>query len=292
VGYHEMHGTAAGLGNGKVHGLWFTSTVVYFGVVLVPTFLILYIMLSITIVHFISIFLSVAALFVMCFMAAYFIRINSDLYGVIDEMYADPGAWLTLILALLTPLILEMIWRGLKRDLRPSLTEILQERIRIRRDRQKDRKGQIMQIEAGSEEDDQGDAPAVERAPTSSQPVDDILTHEDENKFYSRKAHRPKGDGKVSLDEMGRPQSYADGLLSKDETLKRSVIRAMLRFRNLTGSTFDSAAEARFQAHDVMGSNDTKEKKHETDEPVAADDGFEDAEDTDGGGSDKKEKKK
>jgi len=101
--------------------------------ILVPTFLILFVMLSITFFHFMAIFLSILALFVMCFMASFFVTLNSDLYGIIGEVYADPMAWLTMILALMTPMALELLWRGLKRDLRPTLTEILQERIRKRK---------------------------------------------------------------------------------------------------------------------------------------------------------------
>jgi len=245
--------------------------------------------LSVTFLHFLAIFLSIAALFVMSFMASIFVNLDSDLYGVIAEMYGNPIAWLTMILILCLPLILEMMWRSLKRDLRPTLTDILQERIRLRQEKSREivKKRMPKVLEADKDDEPDGNSPGIIRR--SSQTVgDDILTHEDETKFRGRKPHRQKGGVKPLEEGLARPQSYADGLLSKDETLKRSVIRAMLRFRNLTGSTFDSAAQAQYQHHDVMSTGivETKEKKHETKdelEVIEDEDEFEDVDESEHG---------
>ena len=34
------------------------------------------------------------------------------------------------------------------------------------------------------------------------------------------------------------------------DILRQTLIRSMLRFRNMTGASFDSAAQARYQQHD------------------------------------------
>jgi len=185
-------------------------------------------------------------------------------------------AWLTMILALMTPMALELLWRGLKRDLRPTLTEILQERIRKRkRNEIKIKKGNTEkneEKEKPKEEDNHHHVLVPENHRTSSNSVpsvpDENLTHEDESKFYSRKVHRTKGDTKLAEGHVAHAQSYSDGLLDPDENLKRSVVRAMLRFRNITGSTFDSAAQAKYQAHDTMETIETKERKGESKEEV------------------------
>jgi len=256
-------------------------------------------MLSVTFFHFMAIFLSILALFVMCYMWSYFVQLNPDLNGVIAEMYGDPMAWLTMILCLTTPMCLEMLWRGVKRDLRPSLTDILQERIRLRREqtREKTKKRVHKVLEEDGAELEGGPVPI--RAPSgivsSSAPssiIDENLTSEDEHKFYARKAHKPKtGESKIAK-KHGHAQSFSDGLLSKDETLKRSVIRAMLRFRNITGSTFDSAAQAKYQAHDTMTSYESKERKGvETKEEVVVNNEFEEAEEDETQGNDKDKRK-
>jgi len=227
------------------------------------------------------------------YMASYFVTLNSDLKGVINEMYADPIAWLTMIISVSAPMILEMIWRGIKRDLRPTLTEILQERIRLRREQAREKTKQRMPkvLEEDAAENDLVPTGPTRGVGSSVTMTDENLTHEDESKFYSRKPHRVKGEGKAQEGHVAHAQSYSDGLLSKDENLKRSVIRAMLRFRNITGSTFDSAAQAKFQAHDAMGAVDTKERKRETKEEVTSGDEFEDVEE-DSEVTDRKEKTK
>ena len=40
------------------------------------------------------------------------------------------------------------------------------------------------------------------------------------------------------------------GETEEEDLLRQTLIRSMLRFRNMTGAGFDSAAEARYQVHD------------------------------------------
>jgi len=195
-----------------------------------------------------------------------------------------------------------MLWRGVKRDLRPSLTDVLQERIRLRREQTRERtKKRIHKVleEDGAELEG---GPSPIRAPSGgSEPVtkpsiiDENLSHEDEHKFYARKAHKRKDEEEKHAPKHAHAQSFSDGLLSKDENLKRSVIRAMLRFRNVTGSTFDSAAQAKYQAHDTMTSYETKERKGGVEtkegEVMTSSDEFEDVEEEDSQLTDKNEKR-
>lgn len=61
--------------------------------------------------------------------------------------------------------------------------------------------------------------------------------------------------GGASLGARGEDEKEADHQarqLAKQEQERRGVIRAMLRFRNLTGSQFTSAAQARLQEHDPI----------------------------------------
>jgi len=199
-----------------------------------------------------------------------------------------------------TPMCLELLWRGIKRDLRPSLTEILQERIRLRREqtREKHKKRVHKVLEEDGAELEGGSiqirGPSG-RIPTGSSLIDENLTHEDEKNFYARKSHKMKGAESKSVPKHQHAQSFSDGLLSKDETLKRSVIRAMLRFRNITGSAFDSAAQAKYQAHDVMTSYESKgeiKSNERKEEVLISNTDFEEPEEDETQGTDKNEKRR
>jgi len=55
---------------------------------------------------------------------------------------------------------------------------------------------------------------------------------------------------KKMVDALKREESEHPGRRDRDDVLKASIVRSMLRFRNLTGTKFDSAADAKNQDHD------------------------------------------
>jgi len=59
-----------------------------------------------------------------------------------------------------------------------------------------------------------------------------------------------------ALQDFSRKSAQTSSV--KFENLQSALVRSMLRFRNLTGSYFDSAAQAKYQNHDSMLKDDHK----------------------------------
>lgn len=120
--------------SGHSAGMWHGSTSTYIAVVLVPTFLALLVIKSVTVIHMLSILISVVSLFFFLYVLniAYVdmeLDLNPDLYGVVNQIFASPLAWLTLLLAVMIPLLLEAAWLGLKQELCPDMVTVMQERL-------------------------------------------------------------------------------------------------------------------------------------------------------------------
>jgi len=113
--------------DGLTHDLWFTSTICYYAVVLVPTFMIWFEMQSYTLIHALAMASSLFTLFIVVFVINYLRSIDPDLYGIVNELYSSASFWFVLALTVSIPLIVELAFRAFKRHLAPTYTQMLQE---------------------------------------------------------------------------------------------------------------------------------------------------------------------
>ena len=119
--------------NGTVHGHWTFSTTVFLCVVIVPTLLVIFEMTTITLLHVVSVLASLGSLFLFTFLLSTLLSFDPDLYGVVAYILRRPVFLLTILLTVCVPLLLELACRAVLRDLRPSVTHILQERVHRKR---------------------------------------------------------------------------------------------------------------------------------------------------------------
>eukprot|EP00808_Paulinella_micropora_P016094 g82103.t1 len=218
--------------SGLVNGFWYMSTVVYLVICLTPHFLILLISNTIDVILIGGILISFALIFGSFAILSNSISWSSTFYGITDMIYPAPQTWLILLLGISVPLLLELAYRGLQRDMRPTYAQILQERYRLRTNESiKEGKLELNLkkfLVRGDTEFISADKPLVPNA-------------EFEEKWVLRKASN-KAKRATPLKDFSSPSQ---------RNLKGTVIEAMLRFRNLTGAQFDSAAQAKYQRHDA-----------------------------------------
>jgi len=238
--------------DGLTHDLWYTSTICYYCVVLLPTLIILFEMQSQTIVHYISIGISLVTLFLFVYLINVFRTLDSDLYGVINRLYGTASAWLIIIITVAIPLIVEGTFRAFKRHLRPTYTQILQEYWnrsgKLQYGRQQDLRDLPRRMSgaaalSAAQLESKRDLRPIATTPKSP-------AREDRQR--EQVLDKLKSMDKKLTERKERNVNVGAGLQS-------AVIQSMLRFRNLTGSQFDSAAQARFMVHGGGGGDhDTK----------------------------------
>eukprot|EP00457_Paulinella_chromatophora_P000244 gb/GEZN01000244.1/.p1 GENE.gb/GEZN01000244.1/~~gb/GEZN01000244.1/.p1 ORF type:complete len:1614 (-),score=328.46 gb/GEZN01000244.1/:227-5068(-) len=214
-------------------GLWYMTTVCYLVICLLPNFLIFFVTTTINGLTWFSVFGSLATIFTLFPLASLLPAVNPDLYGVFQQLVAQPQVWLITLLAVSVPFLLEMAYRGLQRDLRPTYAQILQERYLARRDKNHREDTKLNRL-----------ARAGSSLYVSSSPL--VPPSEYEQQWKSRK-HTPS---KKRPEESVPPSPISLQEADKRKQFKMRVIGAMLRFRNLTGAQFDSAARSQYQTHD------------------------------------------
>lgn len=189
---------------GDIRGLWFVSTTSFFAASLAPSFLILLLMTSVSALHKITIIVSIGAVFFFVPILNMFIELNPNLYGVVNHMFHSSMFWLTLIITLSIIVLSEMAWQFICR-FHPSVTEVLQER----------------------------NSAAFKALPKEEQ---------DKCKLTRKPIPLPKKKPlpKKQLAAHERRKSISMDQKSGHD-LKTAAIRAMLRFRALTGSQWDYA---------------------------------------------------
>jgi len=170
--------------------------------------------------------------FVFTYFMSVFLWVDYDLYWVVPRFFGDGMFWLVLFITVAIPLLLEVACRYTMQTLRPSYTQILQEKV------------------IG--------ASAANR-------LEVINTPEDDNKWASRKPgnKRQAQNEKTSAALKGlTAENPSNESKQQTDALRSVLIRSMLRFRNLTGSQFDSAANHKYQQHDQpTPRHETKEHK-------------------------------
>lgn len=118
---------------GKNFGLWHISTLQIISLAILPNFYIFLIMDSITLVHVVSVVCSLLYVAIAVLIFSSSTSVNVDLYGHIPTLFASPQSWLIVILAVAFPTLIELAWKFGRLNLRPTLTQILRERLEIKR---------------------------------------------------------------------------------------------------------------------------------------------------------------
>jgi phospholipid-translocating P-type ATPase (flippase) len=234
------------LAMGEVADFHSTSFVVFQCVGIVPSFLILVFMENITAIHVTSIFLSLGALFLFNFALANWLSYNPDLYHVVHRIYADAHVWAIVFLTVMIPLLLELAAKGLMRQHSPSVAHVLKEKAYLQ-----EAAVTSSRVHPGSVRDKS----AFSRSKR-------LLTRTEEKAIVVRADN--------SMREVPSFNTARSKSSMKEVADRKAVMNTILRFRKLTGSQFDSAAQAQFQTHDTFSSKlgASEYKEHKTEEVI------------------------
>ena len=211
---------------GYIRGLFTGSTLTYFSIILVPTFMVMYNMSTITIIHILAVFItSVASCFLFNWLLSLLPRFNPELYGVVEYMYQDPVSWIWLLWTVTTCLLTELVWRGGRNMLRPSFTTILKERVRLY--------GLDSKLNISDEDEYKwrNQIQKIKKVKTNTieQSIQELRN------IYNEEEEVKKNKESITLSNM-----------------RSAVIRSILRFRNVSGPIFNSAAKSKYQSHDPL----------------------------------------
>lgn len=263
-----MHNTVSS--DGYTHDLWFFSTTVFMCICLVVSLTIMFEFQSVTLLHALAVWLSLAALFLAVSVLSLWNSLNPNLYGVVPQMFATPAFWLTCLLTVSIPLLLELFLKGLARDLWPTYTHILQERVRVKRIERKIRRANHLLPSPSAVIDmDAPVAASFSSSSSSSSNLDlpsscQVVTSPEDEIAWSRRFLpaaanvRATMSGGAECEHKSEPKAPSD---KSAKNLRSVLVRAMMRVRNLTGSQFSSAAQARYQEHDRVQLHSNEEKK-------------------------------
>jgi hypothetical protein len=207
-------------------GLWSISIVIFECVALVPSLLILFLMENISFLHILSIVMSITALFVFNLALGHWLSYNPDLYGVMEQIYGDGYVWLVVLLTVSVPLLAELAFRGMMVQNTPTLGHVLKE------------KAYLKKVESKGETDTVSDFHAGGGLITALQEKCVVQW-----KSLAKENQATEMKVKSFLHRMSVREI-------KTKTDTNGVFNTILRFRKLTGSQFDSAAQAQYQVHD------------------------------------------
>eukprot|EP00808_Paulinella_micropora_P013493 g57589.t1 len=235
--------------NGWTHGLWYNSTVVYITICIMPNILVLFSVVTINAIMWLALGVSFLCIFSLILIANILLDYNPDLYGVVNLLLVSPHVWLIFLLACVSPILLELLFRGLYRDLRPSYSQILQERILLR-----------------MKEVDRREAKRLGSA-VSNMVTTNLVDFSEYDAKWAHRKHRTKhaigGTTGTTVAKKLQAKVNEQSKNKTDDSFKMHVIRAMLKFRNMTGSQFDSAAQAQYQVHDTYVGNHATLSSHD-----------------------------
>ena len=113
--------------SGQTAGLWFHSTVVFTCIVWLSTFRLLLETVNITWFHIIFVGASFLLYLPIIVGLNYFLSLNPDLYGVVNEMLSSPLFWLYALFTVGTPILIDAGLLAIKREYNPTYSDILQE---------------------------------------------------------------------------------------------------------------------------------------------------------------------
>jgi len=256
--------------DGQVSDLWFFSTTVFFATALLPTFLIFTLMLSVNIFHIIAFLCSIVSIFLVITIinTEAFFGIDTEITGVVYQMYMSPVFWLTLALSIAVPMILEILYLYIQREYFPTLTDLIRESLWLDRSggnrsidvlklQELQATGTDMDVPLTIQKDNTDYSAAFKsslspRGSTNARPV---IPAEHEAALRTV-INNSQGPTKVPLPEG----DYHDGPAAQSrsirltpapddqEQLRRRIFHVILRARSAAaGAGFSSAAQAKFQ---------------------------------------------
>ena len=100
--------------NGQVLDIWFMSAVVLYCAVFVPTIVVMFNMTTVSLVTVLALLSSYSSILVIPWFLNLFLSFDSSLFMVINTMYADPKAWLVMLLTISLPFLIEVAMRAVK----------------------------------------------------------------------------------------------------------------------------------------------------------------------------------
>lgn len=203
--------------SGRADGLWFFASAVYYCTVMTPTLLILFDMANVNFLSWMSVLLSVAALFIVTLIMNFMTTLVPDLAGIITTLYATASFWMVLLLTVGICLIIEMFWRAAMREMYPTVVQIYQEINRLSKADQRRAldPANLLPPERLSDHHSASSAPTL-----------------DENihvEYSVSMAPNHRKDRQNSVSHIGHANG-ADSSRGRDK-LKSNLVRAMLRFR-------------------------------------------------------------
>jgi hypothetical protein len=245
-----------------------------------------------------SILCSVAALFIVTLIMNFLTSVVPDLNGLVNLMYSTAMFWLVLILTVGICMVLELIWRAWMRELYPTVVQIYQEIQRLPLEEQK-KALDPAKLRAPSPSDGAGTTGAggaPGQAPHSGfgaasagtgaggMPASDDHINVEYSQSHANfsgdpthsSRHLTHGGGSARAVD-GRRGSFSqmrgESARGRDK-LKNNMVRAMLRFRNMTGAQFDSAAQAQLQQHDKFKTYDANGHENASPDGAAGSGGY------------------
>lgn len=228
--------------------LYWISTLSMFSLVFISSFVCMLEMQSISFLHWLALLSSWSSVLAIHLIVSQFP--TSALNGTVIGILTDPNSMLVLLLTIAAPCLFEMGFRGLQRAIRPTLSQILQERVRKERTSYKRQK----YAEAGDDERvDGGDGfdlvALTERKLVMLNDTDKDMW---DKKIAARHKNRRQSNFGEKLAQIQKKEPAQNATDTGTPSFKTAVIKSMLRFRNLTGSQFESAARSNLQVHDKM----------------------------------------
>jgi hypothetical protein len=238
--------------DGREHGLYLVAAAIYMAVVLLATFLIVLDMASVTWLHAFSVVFSVASFFLVVILFSVFEDFNVTLYGIVLRMLASPTVWLVVSVTTLIPLLIDVCVRHFVYVRAKTLVELLREQ----QVQQRQRADLLEALRHAS--------PAVrfsrmQEFDKAHPALPDLRLY----KGFAQTDAAAPGNAKLAGSEPpGRRASTSASAASVDRIadilrgegadddgeaaerraqMQRAVLATMLRFRNLTGSYFESA---------------------------------------------------
>jgi len=232
--------------------LFWISTASLISLVLVPTFLIMFEMQSITFLHWMAILSSISS--VIFIHVVYNLLASTRLYYIFFDICKSFQAGLSIFLTVSLPLIIELAYRAGKLAWQPSLTQIMQEKMFTKRRARRKHRESISRMSTSQVEGSTGAVNGLEMDVRPSNIIRIKLDESEEQKLaQANKKKRRKSNFDTKLNLLKKQSDrFNHNSDAGGHSFKTAVIKAMLRFRNLTGAQFDSAARAELQVHDSM----------------------------------------
>lgn len=213
---------------GRNHGLWCTSTIVYTCLVMLASLRILDDCQSLNIIVAFFVIASMLLYFPIVLLLANLLRLNPNLYGSFGPIFGDPLTWFVMIFAVGLPIMVDVFYKAVVRAFSPSYVHVLQERQTL--------------------------------SPADLLRVDKAMMGVSSNRLRARavpvesqsaKQERLIGILKRSLEQAAEADaaaaggSSAAGSPSPAETQRRAQALAltMARLQNLSGSNFDATPQ-------------------------------------------------